>query len=651
MVRRLRRALAAVALGLALLAVSVPSASATPSGEIANVHALPGQVQFLFSARDVPPGASLNARSVRVSISGTALEATVQQTGAKALRKSATRTAILVLDVSGSMAGSGLAAERAAAIEYVRNVPDDVGIGLVTFSTSPRVVVVPTVDRTRLLAELRKVRAGGNTALYDAIGSALGRFASSFGAGEARLLILSDGADTSSKRSLSTTLSVLRGGKVSTDVVALGAKADRRILGLLAAAGHGRMSSAQSSTELASAFGKAARSFSEQVLVTATIPPQLSGKQGQLRVELSASGRTSSTVQDLSLPGVSSPAPLARTTARPVKPASGTIILPVLLILTFCGLLALPLCFVALSSPSEAQSSTRRRIAEVGRYRLDPSTPAGGAGQQGASSLTESALSYIDRFLRRRGTTSTIAGNLDRAGLRLRPQEWILLRISSGIVLTAVIFLLTNSLPVGLLLGFLAGWLGTKVFLGFKMARRCSAFADQLPDTLQLVASSLRSGFSLLQALDGVVHEGTEPAASELSRALSDGRLGVDIEDALDKVAERMRSTDLSWVVMAVRISREVGGNLAEVLMTTVQTMRERAQVRRQVRALSAEGRLSGVILVGMPILIAGWLYVSRPDYLRPLYTDPLGLAMLGAGILSLCIGGWWMSKLVKIEV
>jgi tight adherence protein B len=102
---------------------------------------------------------------------------------------------------------------------------------------------------------------------------------------------------------------------------------------------------------------------------------------------------------------------------------------------------------------------------------------------------------------------------------------------------------------------------------------------------------------------------------------------------------------------MAIRISREVGGNLAEVLMTTVHTMRERSQVKRQVRALSAEGRLSGVILVGLPIVIGLWLFVSRRDYLKPLYTDVIGMGMLGAAVVSLCLGALWMSKIVKIEV
>ena len=193
--------------------------------------------------------------------------------------------------------------------------------------------------------------------------------------------------------------------------------------------------------------------------------------------------------------------------------------------------------------------------------------------------------------------------------------------------------------------------MGTRFLLKVKAARRCAAFADQLPDMLQLIASSLRSGFSLAQALDGVVREGAQPAASEFARALTEARLGLELEDALDQMADRMKSQDLEMVVMAVRISRDVGGNLAEVLLTTMRTMRDRAQLKRQIRALSAEGRLSAYILIALPILVAGGFALARPDYLRPLYTVPAGVAMLVVAVLGVVIGSWWMSRIVKVEV
>jgi tight adherence protein B len=206
---------------------------------------------------------------------------------------------------------------------------------------------------------------------------------------------------------------------------------------------------------------------------------------------------------------------------------------------------------------------------------------------------------------------------------------------------------LVAAVPIGALLSFVS----FRMYLKIKLSKRCAAFSDQLPDVLQLVAASLRSGFSLNQALDAVVHQGEDPCAPEIGRALAEARLGVDIEDALDKAADRMRCRDLSWVVMAVRISRQVGGNLSEVLVTTVHTMRERAQLRRQVRSLSAEGRLSAYVLVAMPIGVGGWLFAVRREYLRPLWTTGPGIGMLIAAVLGILIGAWWLSRVVKIEV
>ena len=187
--------------------------------------------------------------------------------------------------------------------------------------------------------------------------------------------------------------------------------------------------------------------------------------------------------------------------------------------------------------------------------------------------------------------------------------------------------------------------------MNFLIKRRRAKFADQLPDMLQFVAGSLRSGFSLGQGLDAAVREDTQPVAGEFSRALAESRIGVDLEDALDQVADRMDSADLRWTVIAIRIQRETGGNLAEVLGNTVETMRERAMLRRHVRALSAEGRLSAFILVSLPIFIGGWIFLTRRSYLRPMYTSTIGIIMFIIAALLVGGGALWMRKLVKVEV
>jgi tight adherence protein B len=190
-----------------------------------------------------------------------------------------------------------------------------------------------------------------------------------------------------------------------------------------------------------------------------------------------------------------------------------------------------------------------------------------------------------------------------------------------------------------------------RLVLSVATGRRRAAFAEQLPDMLRLIAGSLQSGFSLPQAVGAVVGEGSQPAAGEFSRALAEVRVGADLGDALNRVAGRMGSADLRLTVMAVRIQREVGGNLAEVLNNSVGTMRERAFLRRQVRALSAEGRMSAYILLALPFGVGAWFFFVDPKYMSLLYTTAPGLLMLaGSGVL-MALGVFWMRKLIDIEV
>ena len=174
---------------------------------------------------------------------------------------------------------------------------------------------------------------------------------------------------------------------------------------------------------------------------------------------------------------------------------------------------------------------------------------------------------------------------------------------------------------------------------------------DQLPETLQVMAGSLSAGYSLPQAADTVVREGEDPIATEFNRALIETRLGVPIEDALESIADRMRSEDWAWVVMAIRVQREVGGNLAELLRTGADTLRERARLRRQVKVLSAEGRMSAWILALMPMLLFGVLWFSHPEYVERLTNHPRGATLIGLAGAMGALGILWMRKLIRIEV
>jgi Flp pilus assembly protein TadB len=218
-------------------------------------------------------------------------------------------------------------------------------------------------------------------------------------------------------------------------------------------------------------------------------------------------------------------------------------------------------------------------------------------------------------------------------------------------VVAAALSIVTSYVLVGVLAGALVGWATMRILLSRLIRRRRDAFAEQLPDLLQLIASSLQSGFSLPQALDAVVRQDAQPAAGEFSRALAEARLGGDLEDCLETVADRMGSDDLRWTVMAIRIQRRIGGNLAEVLTTTASTIRERGFLRRQVHALSAEGRLSAYVLIALPVAVGGFLFIFNPKYMRPLYTTGVGEIMLGGAVVLLVLGMVFMRQMIKLEI
>jgi tight adherence protein B len=278
-----------------------------------------------------------------------------------------------------------------------------------------------------------------------------------------------------------------------------------------------------------------------------------------------------------------------------------------------------------------------------------------GSGAHAAMPQTDqlaSAKSAAAQLLKRnRSVEMRINARLEGAGSSLNASEWLLLHvgitlaagfvgtvIGGGKVLIGVIFLAV---------GAVLPWF----WLGYKRGRRRKAFNTALPDTLQLMSGSLSAGLSLAQSIDTIVSQGAEPIASEFRRVLVETRLGVKLETALEGVAERFESKDFAWVVMAINIQRQVGGNLAELLDTVAATVRERDYMRRQVAALAAEGKLSAFVLGGLPPIFFVYIMFTRYDYISILFEKPLGWLMLGASVFILAVGAFWMSRIIKVEV
>lgn len=307
----------------------------------------------------------------------------------------------------------------------------------------------------------------------------------------------------------------------------------------------------------------------------------------------------------------------------------------------------------ALTKASRPGEQLRRRLSA---YSVEPlsasdARPGPGPGASlAAGAVARSAVDLAERIVVSRGLDAAMAGRLEAAAVPLRTAEWFLLHIGCGVGGGLLFLLLSGGAAAATVLGLVLGLAGPWVFLVIRQGRRRSAFLAQLPDTLQLLASSLKAGYSLPQAIDTVVRQGEPPVAAEFQRALVENRLGVPMEDALERVADRLHSDDFSWVVMAIRIQRDVGGNLAELLTTVADTLRERERLRRQVQVLSAEGRLSGLILGALPVVFAAYLLVARPEYLRPMGT-PLGILMIISAIALLIVGGFWVARIVRVEI
>lgn len=242
---------------------------------------------------------------------------------------------------------------------------------------------------------------------------------------------------------------------------------------------------------------------------------------------------------------------------------------------------------------------------------------------------------------------------LDLAGVRMEPSQFLLVTFSAAAALALL----------GVLAGFGSLWsvvlalvfaalapLGAKALLAFRTARRRGRFSAQLDDTLQLISGSLRAGYGLVQALDGVARDLEEPTSEEFARIVNETRLGRDLGPALEQTADRMRSDDFRWAAQAIMINRETGGNLAEVLENVAGTIRERNEIRRQVQALSAEGRLSATVLSLLPIVVFVAVLLLQPTYFTIFFTTIVGVLALGACLVLLTVGIFWMYRVTRVK-
>ena len=255
----------------------------------------------------------------------------------------------------------------------------------------------------------------------------------------------------------------------------------------------------------------------------------------------------------------------------------------------------------------------------------------------------------VDTAVKKSNGRLFTAEELALAGIAMPVSNLVILMGCGALVTVAAGLVLLGSLVLGLLLAVFVP-VATKIMVRWRTGRVRRKFADQLPGTLQMMAASLRAGHSFPRALDAVAKDAESPMGPELARVVNEARLGRDMLDSLDDVAVRMQSEDFRWVGAAIGAQRETGGNLNEILDQVAATIRDRQHIRMQVMSLSAEGRLSAVILMGLPIVIGIYYTLVAGDQMNIFIDSSTGKILIAGSLVAYVIGGFWMRSIVRIE-
>jgi tight adherence protein B len=575
----------------------------------------------LVEVRVVAPRAlalsQLEAQAFRLTESGKVRDLEVRRVGGTDLE------IVLALDTSGSMRGQPIVEAVRAGQAFLDTLPDGTRAAMLTFDSKPSVVSPFTSDLGSIRARLGQVLPRGETALYDAVLTATGLF--QHGTAARSVVLLSDGGDTVSTANLEEAAGALARSGAGVHVISLlTPETDLIAMDRLTSPSGGLVASATDPEALATLFTEVATDVTNQYVLRFET---LSRGLVEIEVGVAAEGVSAATTKAVDLPPP--PAVQSFMGSRAGLVLGGTLVY-----------LSLALTILILLAPRAPQV----RLAAGGLARR--ASPAH-AGLPAVSELAEWASRKADQALRRGGRDRSVNALLEAAGVNLRPGEFVVLALCGSAVGASIGVIVAG--PFTALVLATSGAFLFRVGLGVLASRRREAFSSQLGDTLQLLASSLRAGYSVMQGVDVVAREAPSPTREEFQRLVVENRLGRDLHSTLEAMAKRVGSEDFRWVVQAMEIHREVGGNLADVLDAVAGTIRERNQIRGQIKALSAEGRISAWILLALPLVLAAAIHVIHPGYLPMFGESPMGMVLLVASGVFMVIGAFWLRRIVRL--
>jgi tight adherence protein B len=542
----------------------------------------------------------------------------------------------LVVDASDSMQGGPIRAAMAAARAFADRRNPNAQLALLTFNNSSTVALPFTSSKTRIDAALAPIpHIAYGTHIYDAVGAAeaLLRRAN---VDSGSIVVLSDGADTGSTHDAASVARVARANGIKLFTIGLrSSRFDPSTLRGLAALGGGEYVLAKSPSELQPLFDQLSARLSSEYLLRYK---SLAGPKAQVKVEVTVvgTGTATSAYRTPALPIPAVPPPYHLSLAHRFW---GSAIVMVILALLVGGVIAL----LAIGLLQPRQSGLPRRMAEFVSVPGLQSQPRRTGVLSGGPTERAAAAAQRSGFITRLNELLEIA-QIQTSAARLF--AWT---IGGTLVAFLLLDVATGSMWWALLA--LVVPFAVRAWVLRKLARRRKHFAEQLPDTLQVISSALRSGHSFAGALAVVVESSGEPMKSEMHRVVADEQLGVPLERAIAVVVRRMESRDLEQVGLVAQLQRDAGGNSAEVVDRVAETIRERFELRRLVNTLTVQGRMSRWIVTGLPVALIGILSLINPHYLHPLVSSLGGKVLLGFSAVLVFAGSMVIKKIVDIKV
>lgn len=561
---------------------------------------------------------------------------------------------VLAIDASGSMAGAPLLASQTAAKDFISQARPEDRIAILTFADEVQVLSGFTSNTQVLLGLIDTIEAEGETAFNDAVIKGVQMYADpSSNNLLPNMIILTDGDDTASVATLEDAVASVSASDVRVFGVALESPDfNPDPVAAVAAAGNGLFLSTPDPEQLSTLYNEISREINNTLVARFVSPISTPGD-----VEFAVSYQSLSASTTFAVSGFATTTTAGQTTTTTLAPITTVVVesgapldSSTLILIGSVGLGLTLFLFLIILFGREDEDDPGRFSKRLAAY-----------GRKGKPTAEEKRpflerIPILNRFseaaeeeVKRRGLLSGVNSALEQANIPMTSGEAILAMIGLAAV-GGVFMAIFNSLVWGAITfgGLLLLMIALIQFSGSREKRK---FENQLPDTLTLMSTSLRAGYSLLQATEAVAGEAPNPTAREFGRAIAEARLGVTVTDSLNGIVDRTQSKDFEWAVMAIDIQREVGGNLAEVLQTVADTMRARNRLKGEIRALTAEGRISAFVLGSLPFILFAFLWTTNRTYLQPLVDSNFGRMAIGVGILLMAAGIFWLKKIVDIEI